>query len=175
MEVKRKAWIQIPDYTSLEIGEVSRSEIDKVWGSSWAQKCIKDISEQVAIARYSPKPRSKSDDYCSPRLGFENEGAVIAVSPKIDVKPSILYGVPVPDLVVWSIYLKVKHGRLLLGFFPIDYSYEDTVSQDDALDFIKIFFDNIPREIPDVTNKWRKKIKVNRNYTNRFVNSAPLF
>ncbi|MDR2170257.1 MAG: hypothetical protein LBP59_08960 [Planctomycetaceae bacterium] len=175
MEVKRRAWIQIPDYTSLEIGEVSRSEIDKVWDSSWAQKCIRDISEQVAIARYSPAPRSKSDDYCSPRLGFENGDAVIAVSPKVDVKPSILYGMPVPELAVWSIYMRVKHGRLLLGIFPIDYSYEDTVSREDALDFIKIFFDNIPCEMPIVTNKWRKKIKVNRNYANRFVNNAPLF
>ncbi|MDR2346506.1 MAG: hypothetical protein LBE18_10595 [Planctomycetaceae bacterium] len=175
METKRKAWIQIPDYTEFEIGEVSRSEIDKVWGSSWAQKCIKDISEQVAIARYSPAPRQKSDDYCPPCLGFENENAVIAVSPKIDVKPSILYGAPLPDLTTWSIYLNVKHGRLLFGLFPIDYFYKDTVSQENALDFIKIFFDNIPCEIPAVTNKWRKKIKVNNNYTNRFVNNAPLF
>jgi hypothetical protein len=175
METKRKAWIQIPDYTELEIGEVSRSEIDRVWKSHWAQKCIKDISEQVAIARYSPAPRRNSDDYCSPRLGFENENAVIAVSPKIDVKPPILYGAPLPELTTWSIYLNVQHGRLLFGLLPIDYAYEDTVSQDDALDFIKIFFDNTPREIPAETNKWRKKIKINKNYTNRFVNNAPLF
>ncbi|MDR1290114.1 MAG: hypothetical protein LBK06_02820 [Planctomycetaceae bacterium] len=175
MEAKRKAWIQIPDYTSLEIGEVSRSEIDKVWGSSWAQKCIRDISERVAIARYSPVPRDESKDYCSPRLGFENGNAVIAVSPKVDVKPSILYGAPVPDLTVWSIYLNVKRGRLLFGLFPIDYFYEDTVSQEDALEFIKIFFDNIPCEVSAATGKWRKKININKNYTNRFVNNAPMF
>ncbi|MDR1053691.1 MAG: hypothetical protein LBL39_05900, partial [Planctomycetaceae bacterium] len=113
--------------------------------------------------------------YCSPRLGFENGGAVIAVSPKVDVKPSILYGAPVPELTAWSIYLNVKRGRLLFGLFPIDYSYEDTVSQEDALEFIKIFFDNIPCEVPAATGKWRKKINVNKNYTNRFVNNAPMF
>ncbi|MDR1925682.1 MAG: hypothetical protein LBQ66_15040 [Planctomycetaceae bacterium] len=175
METKLRAWIQIPDYTSLDIGEVGRYEIERVWKSSWAQKCIRDISERVAIARYSPAPRDNSQDFCSPQLGFEQDDAVIAVCPKIDVRPSILYGAPVPELRMWTIYMNVKRGRRFLGLFPIDYSYEDTVSQDDALELIKIFFDHAPCEIPAATKRWQKNIKKSKNYSSHFINNHPLF
>ncbi len=90
----RKAWILVPDYTSYDIGEVSREEIERIWGARWAQKCIRDVSEEVALARFSPVPKPKAHDFCSPQLVFENGDATLAVSPFVDVKPAVLYGAP---------------------------------------------------------------------------------
>lgn len=167
MEGIRNAWIQIPDYTSYDIGEVSRSEIDKLWGSRWAQKCIRDVAEQVAVARFSPFPREKSPEFCSPQLGFESDEATLAVSPWFDVKPSILYGVPLQDFSSWTVFLSVKRGRRLFGFIPVDYTVEMVVSQDEALELVRLFYDHPAGELPHRVKVWKEQ--VGERYRHRLV------
>lgn len=167
MDKIRKAWIQVPDFTSYDIGEVSRSEIDRLWGSRWAQKCIRDVAEQVAIARFSPIPRSKSQDFCSPQLGFEQEGATLAVSPYLDVKPAILYGSPLQDFDSWTVFLHIKRGRRFLGIVPIDFSFEMVVSQEEAGDLIRLFYDHTPTELAFHAKTWKGQIL--HRYRHRLV------
>lgn len=167
MEKLRKAWILAPDYTSCEIGEVSRSEIEKLWGSRWAQKCIRDVSEQVAIDRFSPKPREKKHDFCPPQLGFENEDAVLVVSPSVDVKPAILYGAPLQDFDTWTVYLNVKRGTRFLGIAPFDYRFETVVSQEEALELVRLFFDYSPKDLPTRAKVWQNEI--HERYRHRLV------
>lgn len=163
----RNAWIQVPDYTCFEIGDVSRSEIDRLWGSRWAQKCIRDVAEQVAIDRFSPKPREKKRDFCSPQLGFEQDRATLIVSPVVDVRPAILYGLPLQDFCSWTVYLNVKRGRRLFGLFPVDYAFETVVSQEESLELIRLFFDHASEEIPGFAKAWREQ--VSERYRHRLV------
>ncbi len=159
MESKRNAWIQIPDFSSFEIGEVSRSEIEKMWGSRWAQKCIRDVAEQYAASRLSPFPQDRKQEFCSPQLGFENENGTLAVSPWTDVRPAILDGEPLLDFPSWTVYLNVKRGSRLFGIIPVDYTVEMVVSQDEALELVKLFFDHSPKEIPATVSQWKRKLQ----------------
>lgn len=167
MDNTRKAWIQVPDYTSYEIGEVSRSEIDKLWGSRWAQKCIRDAAEQVAIARFSPLPKKEYHDFCPPQLGFENGDAMIAVSPLLDIRQAILYSAPLQDFTSWTVYVNVKRGRKLFGILPIDYTFEIVVSQEEALELIRVFFDHKAEEVVARSKSWREGI--HERYRHRLV------
>ncbi len=159
MDSKRKAWIQVPDFSSYEIGEVSRSEIEKMWGSRWAQKCIRDVAEEVAASRFSPFPASRDQEFCSPQLGFEIDGATLAVSPWTDVRAAILDGQPLQDFAAWTVYLNVKRGCRLFGLFPVDYSLEMVVSQDEALELVRIFFEYSPLEIPSTARRWKRSLR----------------
>ena len=154
----RKAWIQIPDYTSYDIGEVSREEIERLWGSRWAQKCIRDVAEEVAVARFSPYPRKKTEEFCSPQLAFENDKATLAVSPFLDIKPAILYGLPLEDFSSWTVFLNVRSGRKLFGIIPLDYCFEIVVSQEEALELVKLFYDNGPEKIVPLAKQWKEQI-----------------
>jgi hypothetical protein len=179
----RNAWIQSPDYTSYEIGDVSREEIEKLWGSRWAQKCIRDVAEEVAIARFSPFPRAKSQDFCPPQLTFENNSvnnsvnnsannsaknsATLTVSPWTDVKPAILYGSPLQDFSSWTVSLHVKRGQRLFGFIPVDYNFEMVVSQEEALELVRLFYDYPLEELVAQAKTWREQI--NERYRYRLV------
>lgn len=164
MSKTRTAWIQVPDYTSFDIGTVSWEEIHRLWGSRWAQKCIRDTAEQVAIARFSPFPREKTEDFCSPQLGFENGNATLAVSPFVDVKPVILYGSPLQDFVSWTVYLNVRGGRRLFGVIPMDYQFEIVVSQEEALDLVRLFYDYGPEELVPRVRAWKEQISERYRY-----------
>ena len=163
----RKAWIQLSDYSSQEIGEVSREEVERLWGGRWAQKCIRDVAEQVAIARFSPYPRPKSEEFCSPQLGFENGEATLAVSPWIDVRPTILYGSPLQEFTTWTVYLHVKKGKRVFGVFPVDYSFEMIVSQDESLDLVRLFYEYSPEDLVERAKAWKERI--NERYRHRLV------
>ncbi len=167
MSKTRAAWIQVPDYTSFDIGTVSWDEISRLWGSRWAQKCIRDTAEQVAIARFSPFPREKTETFCSPQLGFENAEATLAISPWVDVRPSILYGAPLQDFSTWTVYLQVKKGSRLFGVIPVDYRFEMVVSQEEALELVRLFFDYTPQELVGHARQWREAI--NERYRFRLV------
>ncbi|MDR2117526.1 MAG: hypothetical protein LBP87_14210 [Planctomycetaceae bacterium] len=176
---KRNAWIQSPDYLTYDIGEISRNEIEKLWGDRWAQKCIRDVAEEVAIARFSPFPRTKSQEFCSPQLSFENNSgnksdnkspnqrAILTVSPWTDVKPTILYGTPLQDFSSWTVSLHVKHGCRLFGFIPIDYRFEMVVSQDEALELVRLFYDHGVEELVAKAKIWREQI--NERYRYRLI------
>jgi hypothetical protein len=164
---KRNVWIQSPDYLSYEIGEVSRDEIEKIWGARWAQKCIRDVAEEVAIARFSPFPRTKSQEFCSPQLHFENKNATLIISPWTDVKPAILYGSPLQDFNSWTVTLRVKHGYRLFGLIPVDYCFEIVVLQEDALELVRLFYGYTPEELVTKVKIWREHI--NERYRYRLV------
>ncbi|MDR2757158.1 MAG: hypothetical protein LBC20_15785 [Planctomycetaceae bacterium] len=172
---KMNASIQSPDYTTYKIGEISRDEIEKLWGDRWAQKCIRDVAEEVAIARFSPFPREKSQEFCSPQLCFENKSqhkspnktATLTVSPWIDVKPTILYGTPIQDFDSWSVSLQVKRGHRLFGFIPVDYRFEIVVLQEDALELVRLFYDYDPEELVTKAKIWREQI--NERYRYRLI------
>ncbi|MDR0704228.1 MAG: hypothetical protein LBF88_04495 [Planctomycetaceae bacterium] len=164
---KRNVWSQSPDYLSYEIGEVSRDEIEKIWGARWAQKCIRDVAEDVAIARFSPFPRTKSQEFCSPQLRFENNSATLTVSPWTDVKPAILYGSPLQDFDSWTVTLRVKRGRRLLRLIPSDYCFEIVVLQEDAFELVRLFYDYAPEELVIKSKVWREQI--NERYRYRLV------
>ncbi|MDR0335772.1 MAG: hypothetical protein LBI18_01640 [Planctomycetaceae bacterium] len=176
---KRNAWIQSPDDMTYDIGEISRDEIEKLWGSRWAQKCIRDVAEEVAIARFSPFPRAKSQVFCSPQLTFENKSeknsknnsktATLTVSPWIDVTPTILYGSPLQDFDSWSVSLHVKRGCRFLGFIPMDYCFQIVVLQDDAFELVRLFYDCGVEEIVAKAKIWREQI--NERYRYRLVNA----
>lgn len=167
MGKKRNAWIQNPDYISYDIGEVAREEIEKLWGSRWAQKCIRDVAEEVAVARFSPHLRPKTEDFCSPQLGFENGDATLVVSPFVDVKPAILYGSPLQDFASWTVNLRVRRARRLLGVIPMDFCFEMVVSQEEALDLVRLFFDHRSEELPTKVRPWKEQ--VNERYRSRLV------
>jgi hypothetical protein len=168
---KRNAWIQSPDYLTYEIGEISRNEIEKLWGDRWAQKCIRDVAEEVAIARFSPFPREKSQKFCSPQLCFENKSknktATLSVSPWIDVTPTILYGTPLQDFNSWTLSLHIKHGHRLFGFIPMDYRFEIVVLQEDALELVRLFYDYELEELVTKAKTWREQI--NERYRHRLI------
>ncbi|GHT17486.1 hypothetical protein FACS1894189_3450 [Planctomycetales bacterium] len=161
----RNAWIQVPDYSTFEIGGISREEIDRLWGSRWAQKCIRDVSEQVAAARFSPLPRRKNTDFCPPQLGFESNDATLAISPYLDVKPAILYGSPLQEFRAWTVFLHVKQGIRLFGLFPIDYAFEMVVSHDEALELVCIFYENDQPGLVEKVKTWKKRIGKCSAYT----------
>ncbi len=170
-ENTRKAWVQVPDYTSFDIGEVSREEVERIWGARWAQKCIRDVADEVAEARFSPKPKRKEDEFCSPQLIFESGDATLAVSPFVDVKPAVLYGAPLEDFSSWTVFLHVRRGRRLFGVFPVDYLFETVVSQAEALDLVRLFYDLKPEELVPRAKRWKDQI--NERYHHRMM--AALF
>jgi hypothetical protein len=161
----RNAWIQSPDFVTYEIGEIDREEIEKLWGSRWAQKCIRDVAEDVALSRFSPFPRDKKQEFRPPQLGFENGAATLTVSPWVDVNPVILYGVPLQEFGSWTVHLHIKRGLRLFGFIPMDYSFEMVVSLDDALEIVRLFYDYNPQELVSQAKMWREQI--NERYRNR--------
>ncbi|MDR3199158.1 MAG: hypothetical protein LBU34_14920 [Planctomycetaceae bacterium] len=168
---KRNARIQSPDYMIYEIGEISRDEIERLWGDRWAQKCIRDVAEDVAIARFSPFPRAKSQEFCSPQLSFENKSekktATLSISPCVNVTPTILYGTPLQDFNSWTVSLHVKHGCRLCGFIPVDYRFEIAVLQEDALELVRLFYDHSVEELVAKTKIWREQI--NERYRYRLI------
>jgi hypothetical protein len=184
---KRNARIQSPDYIIYEIGDISRDEIEKLWGARWAQKCIRDVAEDVAIARFSPFPRAKSQEFCPPQLCFENKlgnksenklsnklgnkpknkTATLTVSPWIDVNPTILYGTPLQDFNSWTVSLHVKRGCRLFGFIPVDYYFKIVVLQEDALELVRLFYDHGVEELVAKAKIWREQI--NERYRYRLV------
>ncbi|MDR0870667.1 MAG: hypothetical protein LBN39_07725 [Planctomycetaceae bacterium] len=151
------AWIQLPDYSSYDIGTVSKDEAERRWDSRWAQKCIRDAAEEVAINRFSPYKKSIGTDFCPPQLGFENGNATLAVSPAVDVNPAILYGAPLQEFNQWTVCLNIKGGRKICNCLAVNYSFEKNVSAAQALDLVRIFYDTVPEDLVPAARKWRKQ------------------
>ncbi len=169
MDSTRNAWIQGCDFTCFDIGPVGLAEISRIWGPRWAQKCIRDTAEHVALARFSPFPRKKTESFCPPQLGFDHGTAALAISPWVDVRPAILYGAPLQNFTHWSIVLRVRKGYKLFGLFSVDYRFEKMVSQEEALELIQLFFQYEPAQLVEHARQWCETI--NERHRFRLVNA----
>lgn len=154
------AWIQMPDYSVHDVGFVERDEMERLWGDRWAQKCIRDAAEEVASRRFSPYKKDIPEYFCAPQLGFDRDNATLAVSPAADVKRAILYGAPLQEFKNWTVFLDVNTGRKLLGWAPRHYAFEITVSANEALDLVRLFYDTQPMELVPAARNWRKQVEV---------------